>query len=110
MIAEYIDNMRLCDKSCGEPAVQDGQRVVFEGFIIGYEEPNMEISKDEYSILVDGELRDEEGSIVHEGYFYLVAPRSMEGKIDMGVGSNISGVGKVIMGGGEPVLRLLKTL
>ncbi len=84
------------------------RRVEFEGFIVGYEEPPVQLGRDEYSILLDGSLKDD-GKTLHEGYFYLVAPKSMEGGVDIGVGSSISGEGELLMMGEEPVVRLLKT-
>ena len=80
--------------------------VEFEGFVVSYEEPPVDIGEDSYSILVDGSIRDMAGNLVHEGYFYVIAPRKMYGSLDLGVGSPVQGRGEMVVGGGEPVVRM----
>lgn len=79
--------------------------MVFEGFVVDYDEPPEGLGKDEYSMVLDGSIKDEAGNTLYEGYFYLVASRELEGRLDLGIGSGISGEGELIVGGEEPIVR-----
>ena len=83
-------------------------RVRFEGVVVGYEEPPSGIGGDEYSMLLDGSIVGEDGGVLHEGYFYVVAPRPLYGKLDLGIGSNVSGVGELVEKEEQPVVRYVK--
>ncbi len=83
-------------------------RVRFEGVVVGYEEPPSGVGDDEYSMLLDGSITGGDGGVIHEGYFYVVAPRELYGKLDLGIGSNVSGAGELVEEGEQPVVRYVE--
>ncbi len=82
-------------------------KVRFEGVVVGYEEPPSGVGGDEYSMLLDGSITGGD-EILHEGYFYVVAPRALYGKLDLGIGSSVSGAGELVEEGEQPVVRYMQ--
>ena len=98
MMLSRLQNLPRCS------VMEVGKRVSFEGFVVDYDEPPIEISSDEYSMVLDGRIMCEE-EVIHEGYFYLVAPKDLEGRLDLGIGSGIEGEGILIHTSADIVVK-----